>query len=263
MSMTVKTDHNVVGCAVGWDAVRMQRRCAGGHVDHTRQPSTTAHRAWRQGRWPHVRRAMHAAQQAVGVQVVIVCLAVCGLLTTPAGAQTPAAVPVFQITPGESTIQFAVKASVAIEGTFDQWEASLTLTSTAAESAVLDVKIQAASVNTGSGLKDSTLKSDDFFNVEQDPLITFHSTSMVQTGPETFDVQGTFTIRGVSKPETLHLTLSGKGTGSGTITGTMAFDRKDYGMTSGIPFIRIADRVEVRLNLKAARVSGPPVVFKQ
>ena len=36
------------------------------------------------------------------------------------------------------------------------------------------MKIQAASVNTGSGLKDSTLKSDDFFNVEQEPLITFH-----------------------------------------------------------------------------------------
>ena len=25
----------------------------------------------------------------------------------------------------------------------------------------------------------------------------------------------------------------------------MAFDRKQYGMTSGIPFIKIADRVEV------------------
>ena len=25
----------------------------------------------------------------------------------------------------------------------------------------------------------------------------------------------------------------------------MAFDRKDYGMNSGIPFIKIADRVEV------------------
>jgi len=206
---------------------------------------------------------MHAAQQAVGVQVVIVCLAACGLWTTPAGAQAPAAVPVFTMTPGESRITFHVHASVTIVGTFDQWEASLTFTSPAAESAVLDVKIQAASVNTGSGLKDSTLKSDDFFNVEQDPLITFHSTAIVQTGPETFDVPGTFTIRGVSKPETLHLTLAGKGTGSGEIHGTMAFDRKDYGMTSGIPFIRIADRVEVRLNLKGTRVSGPPVVFKQ
>jgi hypothetical protein len=43
----------------------------------------------------------------------------------------------------------------------------------------------------------------------------------------------------------------------------MAFDRKDYGMTHGIPFIRIADRVEVRVTLKGTRVSGPPVVFKQ
>ena len=206
---------------------------------------------------------MHAAKQAVRVQVVLVCLAACGLWTPPAGAQAPPAVPVFTITPGESTITFHVKGTVTIEGTFDQWDASLTFTSPAVESAVLDVKIQAASVNTGSGLKDSTLKSEKFFNVEEDPMITFHSTALVQTGPETFDVPGTFTIRGVSKPETLHLTVSGKGTGSGEITGTMAFDRKDFGMTHGIPFLHIADRVEVRINLKATRVSGPPVVFKQ
>jgi hypothetical protein len=42
----------------------------------------------------------------------------------------------------------------------------------------------------------------------------------------------------------------------------MAFDRKDYGMNSGIPFIRIADRVEVTVDLKAKRVSGPPVELK-
>src|SRR5262245_56920073 len=223
----------------------------------------TSNRSWRQGRAPLGRRNMHSAKHAVGVQVVIFCLAACCMWTDPAGAQAPAGVPVFKITPVESTIKFNVSASVAIEGTFDQWEASLTFTSPAAESAVLDVKIQAASVNTGSGLKDRTLKSDDFFNVDQDPLITFHSTQIVQTGPETFDVQGTFTIRGVSKPETLRLTLSGKGTGSGVITGTMAFDRKDYGMTSGIPLIKIADRVEVSVSLKGKRVSGPPVVFKQ
>jgi polyisoprenoid-binding protein YceI len=93
-------------------------------------------------------------------------------------------------------------------------------------------------------------------------VITFLSTALVQTGPETFDVPGTFTIRGVSKPETLHLTISGKGTGSGAITGTMAFDRKDFGMTHGIPFLHVADRVEVRVNLNATRVSGPPLVFK-
>jgi len=206
---------------------------------------------------------MPSAKHVMRVSVGLVCLAAFALVTTAAVAQAPAGVPVFQVTPGDSTITFHVNASVTIEGTFDQWQASLTFTSPAVESAVLDVQIQAASVNTGSDLKNNTLKGKDFFNVAEDPVITFHSTQVVQTGPETFDVPGTFTIRGVAKPETLHLTLSGKGTGSGEITGTMAFDRKDFGMTHNILFLHIADRVEVQVNLKATRASGPPVVFKQ
>jgi len=43
----------------------------------------------------------------------------------------------------------------------------------------------------------------------------------------------------------------------------MAFDRKQYGMNSGIPLMKNADRVEVTVNLKATRVSGPPVTLKQ
>jgi polyisoprenoid-binding protein YceI len=171
--------------------------------------------------------------------------------------------PVFAVMPENSSIKFFVKASVAINGAFDKWDATLTMSSPDVATAVLDVKIQAASVNTGSGMKDNELKGDKFFDVKQDPLITFHSTKVVQTSPETFDVPGTFTIRGVSKPETLTLTLSGKGTGDGEVKGTMAFDRKDYGMNRGIPFIKIADRVEVNVALKAKRVSGPPVVFQQ
>jgi polyisoprenoid-binding protein YceI len=132
------------------------------------------------------------------------------------------------------------------------------------ETAVLDIKIQAASVNTGSGMKDGKLKSKDFFDAEHDPLITFHSTKVVQTGHDTFDYVGDFTIRGVTKPEKLTFTLSGqRGSGSGEITGTMAFDRKDYGMNRGIPLVKIADRVEVIVDLKGKRVSGPAIIFKQ
>jgi polyisoprenoid-binding protein YceI len=127
----------------------------------------------------------------------------------------------------------------------------------------LDIQIQAASVDSGSGMKDDKLKSKDFFDVTEDPIITFKSIKIVQTGPTTFDVPGTFTIRGVSKPETLTLTVSGAGTGSGDIKGTMAFDRKEFGMNSGIPFIKIADRVEVNIDLFAKRVSGPPISLKQ
>ncbi len=97
-----------------------------------------------------------------------------------------------------------------------------------------------------------------------DPYITFKSTKIVQTGANTFDVNGTFTIRGVSKDEKLSLTAERNAQGDGgAIQGTMAFDRKEYGMTSGIPFIKIADRVEVTVNLKAKRVSGPPVELKK
>jgi polyisoprenoid-binding protein YceI len=176
---------------------------------------------------------------------------------------TQAQVPVFAITQKQSAITFSVKASVAIDGNFNKWDATLAFASPDVTTGSLTINIQAATVNTGSGMKDDKLRSNDFFDVKQDPLITFKSTKIVQTGHTTFDVPGTFTIRGVSKPETLTLTVSGEGTGSGAITGTMAFDRKDYGMNSGIPFIRIADRVEVDIDLKGKRVSGPPLTFKQ
>ncbi len=178
-------------------------------------------------------------------------------------AQTPGNIPVIQITKEGSSVRFAVKASVSIEGTFDKWDATLTFPSTDAEAGVLDIKIYADSVNTGSGVKDDKLKGKDFFNAKDDPYITFHSTKMTQTGPTTVDVQGNFTIRGVSKPETLIFAITGKGTGAGEIKGTMAFDRKEFGMNSGIPFIKIADRVEVSVDLKGKRISGPPLVFKQ
>lgn len=187
------------------------------------------------------------------------CFLTAALLPSLSRAQAP----VFEITPGDSKITFFVKASVALEGTFEKWDSTLVFTSPDVSTGVLDIKIQAASVSTGSGMKDGKLRSKDFFNVEQDPTITFVSKKITQTGPTTFDLDGDFTIRGVSKPETLKLTVSGAGTGSGEVNGTMAFDRKDYGMNKGIPFVKIADRVEVTVNLHAKRVSGPPVALKQ
>ncbi len=192
----------------------------------------------------------------------LVALFVTGLGLAASAARAPEA-PVFVITPEGSSIKFNVKASVAIDGTFEKWDSALTFTSPDVSTGALDVKIQADSVNTGSGMKDGKLKGKDFFNAKDDPLITFKSTKIEQTGPDSFDLLGDFTIRGVTKPEKLTFTVTGKGTGTGSITGTMAFDRKDYGMNSGIPFIKIADRVEVTVDLKGKRVSGPPVVFKQ
>src|SRR5580704_18585766 len=176
---------------------------------------------------------------------------------------TRAQAPVFEINKADSTVKFSVSASVPIAGTFDKWDATMTFTSPELSTAVLDIKIQAASVNTGSGMKDGKLKSKDFFDVAENPLITFHSTSVTQTGPTTIEFDGDFTIRGVTKKEKLEFTITGKGTGAGTISGKMDFDRKEFGMNSGIPFIKIADRVEVSVDIFAKRVSGPPISLKQ
>jgi polyisoprenoid-binding protein YceI len=194
------------------------------------------------------------------VRLGILCLLASAVFPSVSRAQ---AAPVFSITREDSSVKFFVKASVALTGTFNKWDATLTFTSPDVTTGVLDIEIQADSVDTGSGMKDGKLKSDKFFDVKNSPVISFKSTKLVQTGPDTFEVDGNFTIRGVTKPEKLELTVSGKGTGSGAIKGTMVFDRKDYGMNSGIPFVKIADHVEVTVDLVGKRVSGPPLVFKQ
>src|SRR5580700_424250 len=191
--------------------------------------------------------------------MAVLCLVLFFTFPSPNHAQ----VPVYEVTPVESTIKFGVDSSVPIKGTFDKWNASMKFSSTDVRSGVLEIEIQADSVNTGSGLKNDKLKSKDFFDVKDSPIIAFKSTKVVQTGPNTFDLEGDFTIRGVTKTEKLTLTANGKGSTSGSIDGTMAFDRKDFGMNKNIPFIKIANRVEVSVSLKWKRVGGPPPVFQQ
>ena len=190
----------------------------------------------------------------------ILCLATFGAFTLISPAQD---VPVSAISKEESSVKFFVKSSIPVAGTFDKWDATLTFSSPDVTTAVLDIKIQADSVNTGSGLKDKTMKGKDYFDVKHDPLITFHSTKITQTGPLTFDVDGDFTIHGVTKSEKLSLVLTVEGKDEAEVKGTMFFDRKDYGMDKNIPFVTVADRIEVIDDLKVKKVSGPRLVFKQ
>jgi polyisoprenoid-binding protein YceI len=173
-----------------------------------------------------------------------------------------AAAPVFAITPGTSTVNFHVNASMNVSGKFDKWTSSLTFTSPELSTGVFKLTVDASSVDTGDGMKNGVLKGDKFFDVKHNPVITFQSTKITQTGPTTLSMTGNFMIRGVSKPQTLLLTVNRTGDG-GEIKGTMTFNRKDYGMNGGIPFVRISDHVDVSIDLKARRLSGPPVALKQ
>ena len=189
--------------------------------------------------------------------LVIFCILASAMLSRVARAQAP----VFEITTVDSSIKFHVKSSTTIAGKFDDWDATLTFTSPDETTGVLTIKIQAASVDTGSSLKNGKLKGKDLFDVERNPLITFKSTKFVHKGHNIFEVDGDFMIRGVSNPEKLTLTVTSKGKGSAEIKGAMVFNRKDYGMNKGIPFIRIADHVDVNFHLEGKRVSGPPLAL--
>ncbi len=183
----------------------------------------------------------------------VLCLLAFALMPPVSRAQAP----VFSVTPAESSIRFSVKSSVAIVGKFDKWHATLKFASPEVTSGVLSIAIDAGTVDTGSGMKNNKLKGQDFFYIERYPKITFHSTKVVETSPTTFDVDGNFSIRGVTRPEKLKLTIPAKQNGEDEIQGVLVFNRKEYGMNKGIPFVKIEDHVEVRINLRVQQVSGP------
>jgi len=76
--------------------------------------------------------------------------------------------------------------------------------------------------------------------VKRNPYITFHSTKIIQTSPDTFERQGWH----------------------GNDQGLRAINRKDYGLGGGTRFVAIADRLDVTIDFRATRV-GPPLVFKK
>lgn len=193
------------------------------------------------------------------MRLTIFCLIASALLAPAARPQANSGVPVFEVTPVESKINFDVEASVAIEGKFDKWKSTLTYTSADSSTGVLYIEIQADTVNTGSGMKDGKLKGKDFFDAQNNPTITFHSTKFVATSYNTIEVDGDFTIRGATQTEKLTLVVSHREGHLSEIEGKMVFNRKDYGMNKGIPFVKIGDHVDVTFNLKVKHTGGPQI----
>lgn len=70
----------------------------------------------------------------------------------------------------------------------------------------IELKIDAASIDTNNEKRDTHLKSPDFLNVEEFPEITFTSTAIEKTGDKTAKVTGDLTLAGTTKPVTLDVT---------------------------------------------------------
>ena len=76
----------------------------------------------------------------------------------------------------------------------------------AAKTRSADITIDTKSVNTGVAKLNEHLKSDDFFDVEKFPTITFKSSNFKFDGDKLATVEGDLTIKGVTKPVTLTVT---------------------------------------------------------
>jgi polyisoprenoid-binding protein YceI len=170
----------------------------------------------------------------------------------------------FTLVPAKSKIQFYVSSSLSdINGVFKTWTGTLKIPNPSSVNGVaLKLNIDANSMTTGSSIKDGVITGKDFFDVEQYPTITFVSTKVMATSdPTKYQIQGNFTLRGVTKPVTLDVTLNEEGTVQGVIHGDLAFDRRDFGMTKNIPFNKVADTVKVTLDIDVER-SAPSHVGK-
>jgi polyisoprenoid-binding protein YceI len=101
---------------------------------------------------------------------------------------------------------------------------------------VVDVTIDAASVTTRNEQRDAHLRSEDFFDVERFPELTFRSRSVERTADGDLRIAGDLTIRGVTKRIVLEAEQDGPGVdpwGQERIafTGTARIDRHDFGLT--------------------------------
>jgi polyisoprenoid-binding protein YceI len=191
------------------------------------------------------------------MRLPIICLVLMSaMLCPPSRAQ----VPVYQVTPIQSSVRFNTASSRPLTGNFDKWNATLTFASRDPTSASLRVEIQTASVHSRNSENNDELKSNTLLSVAHDPVISFQSDKVTQTGKNTYALVGTFTMRGVSKPATLNLVVADQGGGSGYVQGIIPFALKDYGMTSTS---KVDERGEVDINIKAEQVSGPELIRKR
>jgi polyisoprenoid-binding protein YceI len=164
---------------------------------------------------------------------VISAAAFATVLSLPAGAANT-----WQIDPNHSSAQFAVRhlAISTVRGAFTKVTGTVQLDDKDISKSLVDVTIDAASVDTRVPDRDKDLRSDHFFDVEKYPTLTFKSTKVEQSAPGKLKVTGDLTIHGVTKPVVLDVdgpTAPVKdpwGNQRVAVSATTKINRQDFGV---------------------------------
>jgi polyisoprenoid-binding protein YceI len=152
------------------------------------------------------------------------------------GASGAVAQTTWKVDKSHSNVKFAVSHMVVseVEGSFRMFDGSLVASKADLSDAKVNFSVDVASVNTDNEKRDGHLKSDDFFNAEKFPKMTFVSKSMKPLGGNKYALTGDLTLRDVTKTVTFYVTYGGQiNTGRGVKAGFKAkttIDRLTYGL---------------------------------
>lgn len=183
--------------------------------------------------------------------VCAVMLACLGINQTAIGADS------YVLDKGHTAVIFGIKhlnMSYTF-GRFNDIDGQFTLDTQNAANSSFKVTIKTASIDTGLKKRDDHLRSPDFFNANQFPVITFESTQ-VEVTANRYLVSGNLTLHGVTQPITMNLEKMGEGkdpwgnyrAGFGT---ELTIKRSDYGMAN-MPEA-VGDEVKLLISFEGLR----------
>ena len=117
------------------------------------------------------------------------------------------------IDPAHSEIQFKVKHMMitTVTGSFKEFKSEAETEGENFETAKVSFEANTASVFTNAEQRDAHLRSADFFDSENHPVMSFVSSTLEKIDDESWQLKGDLTIRGISKPVKLDVEFVGVG----------------------------------------------------
>ena len=171
----------------------------------------------------------------------------------------------WQLDTAHSQVQFSVRHMMitTVRGNFDKFSGTVSFDEKNLDKSVIDVTIEAASINTREEKRDGHLMSPDFFDVAQFPTITFKSKSVKVTGTNKGVVTGDLTVKGVTKEVALETEFVGiaKGPYGNVMAGFNAhtkINRKDWNLGWNVALEAggwlVGEEVTITLEIELAQV---------
>jgi polyisoprenoid-binding protein YceI len=170
----------------------------------------------------------------------------------------------YAIDPTHSRIGFVARHAMVtkVRGSFNEFEGNGYFDAENPANSTLRLAIQAASIDTRNADRDGHLRSNDFFDMDNYPEITFHGTAVERVDAENYRVTGDLTIKGVTKPVTVDFAYTGAAVdpfGNHRIgfEGTTTVNRKDWGVNWNAALeaggVLVSEKVTLEFEVSAIR----------